>query len=84
MALQDSERAAITSKVMSGESATWERFGDFTKEDFRDTINAIDDWIDDSMASFNSAIPLPCRTELTTKQKVRIFMEIMKKRWEVS
>ena len=83
MALSNEDRLKIAANVMSDESATWEVFGNFSKEDWKATIDAIDDWIDDNMVSFNQAIPVPCRTELTTKQKVRIFMEIIKRRWEV-
>lgn len=54
------------------------------KADLRAAVDAIDQWVEDNSASLNQAIPLPARTSLTARQKVRIFMAIVKKRFEVS
>ena len=54
-----------------------------TKPDLLAAITAMDAWIDANAASFNTAIPLPARTSLTVKQKIELFMLIVKARWEV-
>lgn len=55
-----------------------------SKSELKAAVDAIDQWIEDNSASFNQAIPLPARTELTARQKIRIFAAILKKRFEVS
>ena len=47
-------------------------------------IDATDAWIDANAAVFNAALPLPARTALTVKQKLRLFMAVAKRRYEVS
>lgn len=54
------------------------------KQDIRAAVNAIDDWIEGNVASFNAAIPEPARSGLTSKQKAKLFMLVINKRWEVS
>lgn len=81
--LPDEDRANITAKFMSDESITFEEFGDISKDGLRSTINAIDNWVDNNLVSFNQAIPEPCKSGLTQKQKARIFMGIVSRRWEV-
>jgi len=84
--LTDEDRRVIWAKFMSDIGCRQERIGSGTmnKHELRDVVNAIDQWIDDNMASFNSALPEPGRTELSTKQKVELFMAVVKRRWEVS
>lgn len=55
-----------------------------TKQDLRAALDAIDDWIDAQTASFNAAIPLPARTELSAAQKSRLFSMLLAKRFEVT
>jgi len=54
-----------------------------SKTDLRAAVNAVDQWVNDNAGSYNSAIPLPARTSLTTKQKVELLLFIAKRRWEV-
>ena len=42
-----------------------------------------DQWIEDNQTSFNNSLPQPGRHELTTKQKVELFMMVAKRRYEV-
>jgi hypothetical protein len=51
------------------------------KTDLLAAIGAIDQWISDNAASFNSAIPLPARTSLTTSQKARLFWAVAYRRF---
>jgi hypothetical protein len=54
-----------------------------TKSELRDAVNATDLWIDNNQASFNTAIPLPARTALSTRQKVLLFMFMASKRFDI-
>ena len=83
-ALSDADRNAIYAKFMSESSSDHDHLGDMLKVDLRAVVNAVDQWIDDNAASFNNALPQPGQTELTTKQKVKIFVEVAERRWEVS
>ena len=54
------------------------------KSVLRDAVNATDQWIDDNAASYNSALPVAARNNLTTKQKARLFMMVARRRYEVA
>lgn len=54
------------------------------KADLRAAINAADQWIDDNAASYNSALPAAARTTLTAKQKARILVHVIRKRYEAT
>ena len=82
--LADNDRQTLWQRFMSDISSRWESSSTLTKADIRSAVNDIDQWVDDNSASFNSAISLPSRTELTTKQKAEILMAVVKKRWEVT
>jgi hypothetical protein len=85
--LSEAERYAIWGEFMSDASAKSPPEligGTMNKHDLRDVVDAIDQWIEDNQASFNQALPEPGRSQLTTKQKVRLFMFIARRRYEVS
>jgi hypothetical protein len=54
-----------------------------SKQQFRAAINAIDVSVDNNRTSFNNAIPEPCKSLMTTKQKAQMLMYVVSKRWEV-
>lgn len=83
-ALSDADRKAIYAAFMRESSSDHDHLGDMVKADLRAIVNAVDQWIDDNQTSFNNALPEPGKTELTTKQKVKIFVEVAERRWEVS
>lgn len=82
--LTDSDRKEIWTKFMSDVSAREEKFGAVNKHQIKDLIDAVDQWISDNLASFNSALPEPAKTQLTGKQKFEIFMAVAQRRWEVT
>ena len=82
--LTDIQRRSLWAQFMSDVSARKEAFGNLLKADIRAAVDAIDQWVEDNQSSFNSAIPLTARTELSAKQKVEIFKLILDKRFEVS
>ncbi len=55
-----------------------------TKADLAAAVNAIDDWVDANAAAFNTAIPQPARAQLTAKQKARLLMHVVRRRFEVA
>ncbi len=56
-------------------------FGALTKADIRAAYNALDAYLEDNKATINSAIPPPARAELTTRQKARIMVDIINRRY---
>ena len=81
--LTDSKRVKIWAETMSETSAVHEGLGTLTKAELRAAVNAIDAWIGANQASFNLAIPEPAKTQLSQKQKLKIFLKILNARWEV-
>lgn len=51
--------------------------GATNKPDFRAAVNAVDDWIDDNAASFNSALPEPYKSDATAIQKADLLATIL-------
>ncbi|HLE04992.1 MAG TPA: hypothetical protein VI729_10340 [Anaerolineales bacterium] len=47
------------------------------KVNLRAAINATDAWIDSNAASFNAALPLPARTQLTVAQKALMLAAVV-------
>lgn len=78
--LLNQDRILIWAKFMQENN---DSFG-LIKPDLRAAVNAIDDWIDANVASFNSALPLPARTTLLARQKARLLMMVILRRFEVS
>jgi len=83
MALNDTIRKELWANFMSEASARREEIT-ATKQDLRDAVDAVDDWVEANIALFNLAIPQPTRTALTVRQKVELLLYVIKKRWEVS
>ena len=72
--------AEIRRDFMSDKSAVREEIATLTKADLAAAIAAIDAWIDGNAPSFNSAIPLPARTALSSQQKVDLFLAVLIRR----
>ena len=52
-----------------------------TKAELRAAVDAADQWVSDNQASFNSALPLPARSNLTASQKALILSFVLQKRY---
>jgi hypothetical protein len=52
-----------------------------SKIDLRAAIDAADDWVNANAAAFNSAMPLPARTALSTPQKARLLLWVVRWRY---
>ena len=82
--LTDQNRKELWAEYMSDASALFESIGTtMLKADLRAIVDATDQWISDNKVSFNNALPNPGKTQLTSRQKTKIFMMVAAKRWEV-
>lgn len=80
--LTDEQRREVWADTMRLASAAREPLGTLLKADLRAAVNAVDDWVDQNAASYNAAIPLPARDELSAKQKVRLLQVVVRARLE--
>ena len=80
--LLEIDRAYIHKLFMSEESKLRETMS-VSKSELRAAIDATDTWIEDNQASFNQALPITARTNLTSRQKTILFMYVTLKRREV-
>jgi hypothetical protein len=74
------QRQAVWNKLAATLSRRRDAFP-VTKADGKAVIAAVDQWQQDNQASFNSVIPLPARTVLTTKLKLEIFQMVAEEKW---
>ncbi len=81
--LSDADRGAVWRQLMSELSGRREHLG-ILKGEGRTALNAMDQWISDKMASFNTTIPEPARSVLTSDQKEEWFSALLHRRREVS
>ena len=80
MALTTAQKIAI--RAAWGADISFKRI-EFTlsKADVDAAIDAVDNWIDANAASYNSALPLPARTTLTSAQKAELLYLVALKRY---
>jgi len=77
------DRKRLHKKTMSDFSNDRESVA-LTKADLRAVIDALDTYMNNNAAAINSTIPQPARSALTAKQKAKLLMAVIKRRWEVS
>lgn len=51
-----------------------------TRAQLRAALDAVDQWVEDNVSSFNAAIPQPARGSLTARQKAALFFYVVQKR----
>ena len=54
--------------------------GDISKSDLRAAVDAIDTWVEDNTASFNTALPTTYRTSADADQKAALLMYVVMRR----
>ena len=81
--LVDADRVGAWSDYQKEMSDLAESCG-ITKIDLRAAIDAADDWIDANAVAYNSALPVPARTTLTAKQKARLLVYVISRRYKVT
>lgn len=52
-----------------------------TKTDLRAAVDALDSFFHNNAATVNNAIPQPARSALTTEQKARLLLFVIRKRY---
>lgn len=65
-------------EYMREETAT---FAGLTKTDIRAAFNALDTFLNSNAAAINSTIPQPARGALTTEQKARLLVAVIRRRY---
>lgn len=83
MTLTSEQKQKLRAEFGRDLSSRWEQIP-LTKPEIAAAIDAINDWVDRNMASFNNGLPEPAKTELTGRQKLQLFLAVIKARWEVS
>ncbi len=78
--LPDADRANIAAEFNRAISDDRETCAAL-KDDIRQAINALDDFLNANATAVNNAIPLPARTRLTTAQKARCLMFVIRQRY---
>ena len=76
--LDNTDRAKLWADFMSSNT---EVMG-ITKADLRAAVDAIDDWLNTNASTLNSVIPQPARGTLSTKQKAKLLVHVIEKRYE--
>lgn len=80
--LADQDRADATALLQSDMSRDREQIAACLKADLRAAFNATDQWVSDNAASFNAALPIAARNNLTAAQKSRLFVAVLTKRYQ--
>lgn len=78
--LPDADRKAIWAEFMSELSSERQALG-VTKAELRAAFDALDDYLHTNAAAINTAIPQPARGALTSAQKARLLMFVIRKRY---
>jgi hypothetical protein len=81
--LSNAERTALWAQLMRDLSDARETCG-LTKPQLQAAVDAADSWADSNAASFNTALPVAARNNLTTGQKARLLAAVILRRWQVS
>lgn len=79
--LSDPDRVSVWTLLMMALSLARESIA-LSKPDLREAVDAADTWANSNAASYNSALPLEARTNLTAAQKARLLALVILKRHE--
>lgn len=78
--LSDADRDVVWGEWMRDVSADHESCG-ITKAQLLAAVNAVDSWTDTNAPAFNLALPTAARNNLTSAQKARLLMYVVRRRW---
>lgn len=81
-ALSTSDRVGVGAQFQSDASLRRDPFGAVAKADVQAAIAAADDWVEANKVSYNAALPLPARTQLSTAQKAQVLLYVVRRRFE--
>lgn len=80
MSLTAQQRQQVADKIMREISSEHEEIA-ILKSDVRATVDAVDDWAEANRTSYNNALPLAARNNLTAALKARFLSEVILKRF---
>ena len=75
-----SDQTACYADFMDTETAT---FASLLKADLLAAVQAVDSWVSSNAASFNNALPVAAKANLTASQKARLLAWVVLKRYNV-
>lgn len=78
--LTTNERQQVWRGLMRYWSKLSELIAALTKLDLREAVDTTDTWIEDNQVSFNNALPVAARTNLTASQKTLLFCVVAARR----
>ena len=78
--LTSDQRRALWAELMQELSRDGQTVA-ITKGDLRAAVDALDTWLDTNASTINTAIPQPARGALTTAQKARMLMFVVRARY---
>lgn len=79
--LTESDRVGVYAELMQDLSRERESCA-LTKDDLRAAVDAADTWANNNAASYNSALPVAARTNLTAAQKARLLAAVILRRFK--
>lgn len=82
--LSNADRAALHAEFMRVFENISNGAGVLTKAQLRAAVDAVDDWAEANATEYNTAIPLPARTALTSRQKASLLVYVTRRRWELT
>lgn len=80
--LDAAQRAAAAAALMADLSQNRETVT-LLKADVQAAVSATDDWIVNNLANYNTTLPLAARNGLTTAQKAKLLMWVIRRRVDV-
>lgn len=80
--LSDERRAAVTRKLEREWSLFWEFIG-ISSQDLRAAVNAYDQYLQDTQADANDALPPAAKANLSNKLKALLAIGVIEERYEV-
>lgn len=75
MALTAAQKQKVTGAIQGAASSVWQEFT-LNNVDLYNAVDAAGDWISDNQGGYNTALPLPFRTNATAAQKSLVFMSV--------
>lgn len=81
--LSISDRQAVCNDTQRELSVERDTISTLTKADLLAAVNAVDQWVSDNQASYNSALPLTARNSLSVAQKARLLANVVTKRFKL-
>ena len=80
--LTDIEHDEVSFKYQGDLSRVLETLAGVTKADIKAAVVAVDQWVNDNKESFNTALPVATRTNLSAAQKSQLLVYVVERRFQ--